>query len=139
MATTKTLTPTNQTITLAAFTEKPDNRINVTNDDRLADAVNALNSNYSQYGNIVELLGNTTGTGEKTLSDSYSNYRYVLMLAFSGSTIYPALYVAGGLLGAGYTLSVYFGASNYASVRFVNGTTVNVVNNPTSLRIYGIK
>ena len=44
MATTKTLTPTNQAITLAAFTEKPDNRTNVTNDDRLADAVNALNS-----------------------------------------------------------------------------------------------
>lgn len=44
MATTKTLTPTNQAITLAAFTEKPDNRTNVTNDDRLADAVNTLNS-----------------------------------------------------------------------------------------------
>lgn len=44
MATTKTLTPTNQAITLAAFTEKPDNRTNVTNDDKLADAVNALNS-----------------------------------------------------------------------------------------------
>lgn len=47
MATTKTLTPTNQSITLAAFTEKPDNRVNVTNDDRLADAVNALNSKTS--------------------------------------------------------------------------------------------
>lgn len=45
MATTKTLTPTNEAITLAAFTEKPDNRTNVTNDDKLADAVNALNSN----------------------------------------------------------------------------------------------
>ena len=45
MATTKTLTPTNQAIALAAFTEKPDNRTNVTNDDKLADAVNALNSN----------------------------------------------------------------------------------------------
>ena len=44
MATTKTLTPTNQAITLAAFTEKPDNRTNVTNDDKLADAVNTLNS-----------------------------------------------------------------------------------------------
>ena len=48
MATTKTLTPTNQAITLAAFTEKPDNRTNVTNDDKLADAVNALNSKMTQ-------------------------------------------------------------------------------------------
>ncbi len=68
MATTKTLTPTNQTITLAAFTEKPDNRINVTNDDRLADAVNALNSKIETdylgkdvpiYGGDVDSL--TTG------------------------------------------------------------------------------
>ena len=50
MATTKTLTPTNQAITLAAFTEKPDNRTNVTNDDRLADAVNTLNSNINNVG-----------------------------------------------------------------------------------------
>ena len=59
MATTKTLTPTNQAITLAAFTEKPDNRTNVTNDDKLADAVNALNSksfdrpeNSTNFNNI---------------------------------------------------------------------------------------
>lgn len=45
MATTKTLTPTNQAITISAFTEKPDNRINANNDDKLADAVNTLNSN----------------------------------------------------------------------------------------------
>lgn len=51
MATTKTLTPTNQAITLAAFTEKPDNRTNVTNDDKLADAVNALNSKLNDYTN----------------------------------------------------------------------------------------
>ena len=48
MATTKTLTPTNQNITLSAFTEKPDNRINVANDEKLADAVNALNSNINK-------------------------------------------------------------------------------------------
>ena len=44
MATTKTLNPTNQTITLAEFTEKPDNRVNVNNDSKLADAINSLNS-----------------------------------------------------------------------------------------------
>lgn len=47
MATTKTLTPTNQNITLAAFTEKPDNRINVANDEKLADAVNVLNGKFT--------------------------------------------------------------------------------------------
>ena len=52
MATTKTLTPTNQAITLAAFTEKPDNRTNVTNDDKLADAVNALNSKMTTWSTV---------------------------------------------------------------------------------------
>lgn len=55
MATTKTLTPTNQAITLAAFTEKPDNRTNVTNDDKLADAVNALNSNLNKSSNVLSV------------------------------------------------------------------------------------
>ena len=59
MATTKTLTPTNQAITLAAFTEKPDNRTNVTNDDKLADAINALNS---KLNNLLTWNLLTSGT-----------------------------------------------------------------------------
>lgn len=66
MATTKTLTPTNQEITLAAFTEKPDNRTNVTNDDKLADAVNALNEDITP----IELTGITAGT-RTTIGDSH--------------------------------------------------------------------
>ena len=45
MATTKTLTPTNQTITIDAFQgEKPDHRHVADAETKLADAVNALNS-----------------------------------------------------------------------------------------------
>lgn len=45
MATTKTLTPTNQTITIDAFQgEKPDHRHVADAEGKLADAVNALNS-----------------------------------------------------------------------------------------------
>lgn len=75
MATTKTLTPTNQAITLAAFTEKPDNRTNVTNDDKLADAVNALNSNF-----YASDLGSGTlsdiQTSLETLGGSLDNYQF---------------------------------------------------------------
>ena len=60
MATTKTLTPTNQAITLADFTEKPDNRTNVTNDDKLGDAVNALNSNFSTLLTPTNVSANVT-------------------------------------------------------------------------------
>ena len=45
MATTKTLTPTNQTITIDAFQgEKPDHRHVADAETKLADAINALNS-----------------------------------------------------------------------------------------------
>lgn len=89
MATTKTLTPTNQAITLADFTEKPDNRTNVTNDEKLADAINTLNSNtaltITQYtnshidtysrifavkrGNMLYFLGNITAKQGDGFSD----------------------------------------------------------------------
>lgn len=45
MATTKTLTPTNQTITIAAFSgEKPDQRQIADAESKMADAINAVNS-----------------------------------------------------------------------------------------------
>ena len=49
-ATTKTLTPTNQVISIPAFTDKPDNRLQADSTGKLADAVNALNSNTQQLG-----------------------------------------------------------------------------------------
>ena len=97
MATTKTLTPTNQTITLAAFTEKPDNRINVTNDDRLTDAVNALNSNIVTKADLID-FGTLNGNETKTLSLSESKgylilgvgtaetRRFILFVRTSGSS-----------------------------------------------------
>lgn len=45
--TTKTLTPTNQQITLPDMTERPNNSTQVDSIGKLADAVNALNSNFS--------------------------------------------------------------------------------------------
>jgi len=50
MATTKTLAPTNQTITIAGFQgEKPDQRQIADAEGKLADAVNALNSQIAAY------------------------------------------------------------------------------------------
>lgn len=44
MATSKTLTPTNVTIQIPAFTDQPDQRVNSNCIDKEADAINALNS-----------------------------------------------------------------------------------------------
>ena len=47
MATSKTLTPTNVTIQIPAFTDQPDQRVNSNCIDKEADAINALNSNLA--------------------------------------------------------------------------------------------
>lgn len=68
MATTKTLAPTNQTITIAAFQgEKPDHRQVADAEGKLADAVNALNSqiSYKTITDFNEFI--PTGTTNKQI------------------------------------------------------------------------
>lgn len=56
MATTKTLTPTNQTITIDAFQgEKPDHRHVADAEGKLADAINALNSKLATKFNETRI------------------------------------------------------------------------------------
>lgn len=63
MATTKTLTPTNKTITIDAFQgEKPDHRHVADAETKLADAVNALNSQLVPTYSSVTLASGITGT-----------------------------------------------------------------------------
>lgn len=49
MATSKTLTPTNVTIQIPAFTDKPDQRVNTNCIDKEADAINALSDQIAYY------------------------------------------------------------------------------------------
>lgn len=66
MATTKTLTPTNETITIDAFQgEKPDHRHVADAETKLADAVNALNS---KIGNLKFFATSVASNGSKTLT-----------------------------------------------------------------------
>ena len=57
MATSKTLTPTNVTIQIPAFTDKPDQRVNSNCIDKEADAINALSD---QIANKVYRSGIAT-------------------------------------------------------------------------------
>ena len=65
--TTKTLTPTNQTVTLPDMTERPDASVLVTDISREVDAINALNSTIS---NKIKLLGNTPASKDYTIDGS---------------------------------------------------------------------
>ena len=86
MATTKTLNPTNQTITLAEFTEKPDNRVNVNNDSKLADAVNALNSKITNSPRIHAFSVPANGSVTLTPSEGLGGAYIVFIIGDSGTT-----------------------------------------------------
>lgn len=68
MATNKLIKPTNVTVSIPAFTDQPDQRVNSNCIDKSIDGINALSD---QIGNKVELLYTTvSGT-------TNSNYGYI--------------------------------------------------------------
>lgn len=87
-ATTKTLTPTNQVISIPAFTDKPDYRLPIDSTEKLADAVNALDSKIAY---VSEVMGTAMGL-TFTLYRSGGAYMIrvtgTLTEALSGSTSY---------------------------------------------------
>lgn len=108
MATSKTLTPTNVTIQIPAFTDKPDQRVNSNCIDKEADAINALSdqigniTNDSWYqklttGKLMEARVEA-GSQPTTINDFYHGLTYVsqtsqgapvqycIILAFSVAT-----------------------------------------------------
>ena len=83
MATTKTLTPTNQVITIPDFTDKPDNRLQADSAGKLADAVNQLNNNMS-------ILENATLLESSDDLDSLRNNRLYYCIADNNPAHTPA-------------------------------------------------
>ena len=69
MATSKTLTPTNVTIQIPAFTDKPDQRVNSNCIDKEADAINALSTMLANIGNASILVDNV----RKNVTSSYAS------------------------------------------------------------------
>lgn len=91
MATTKTLTPTNQTITIAAFQgEKPDHRHVADAESKLADAINALNSQLATLATnrtATISVGEVTGTYKDVqISVSNSDFQLVKGSRIEGSS-----------------------------------------------------
>jgi len=141
MATTKTLTPTNQAITIAAFTEKPDNRVNATNDDKLADAVNALNSNFeTQSATVAKANANYTYGNVKF--EKTANFVSVLIeglvsLPAQGYTdicVIPTGFAPSGTKYFDVLVGTNETGANTRYIRFrMNGTTLSAYNYGTEL------
>lgn len=73
-ATTKTLTPTNQVISIPAFTDKPDNRLQTDSTSKLADAVNALSG---QIGNSNIKQDQVSDLNDAVIQDGFKFFTYL--------------------------------------------------------------
>ena len=129
MATSKTLTPTNVTIQIPAFTDKPDQRLNSNCIDKEADAINALSDQMASVNSI------TKSTGSKELVLEAIGYQYnastilvSLSLPFNtNNTSYSVTLTTVSILGQGaVSLSdVTIDSKGYAYIRLSiakNGT-----------------
>lgn len=95
MATTKTLTPTNETITIDAFQgEKPDHRHVADSETKLADAVNALNSKLTRIYKKT-ITGTTLATGAIDSQLNVSNYYIVSATLTRGSGTFGFVFWRG--------------------------------------------
>lgn len=93
MATSKTLSPTNVTISIPAMTDVPDASVFSNCVDKEADAINALNSNL-----ILKQYSKTTGSTAENLTFETSENRYNALVflvdnnAATNSAIYSVIY-----------------------------------------------
>ena len=119
MATTKTLTPTNQTITIAAFSgEKPDQRQIADAETKLADAVNALNSQLilKQYS---KSKGNTAG--DLTFETSENRYNALIFLVDNNAAVNSAIYSVIYKQNVTNNVARLSGSGNSVTVEFSTG------------------
>lgn len=75
MATSKTLTPTNVTIQIPAFTDKPDQRVNSNCIDKEADAINALSDQIGTLNSKITNVTTTTVTAATGITISTNSVR----------------------------------------------------------------
>ena len=122
MATSKTLTPTNVTIQIPAFADKPDQRVNSNCIDKEADAINALSEQIGK--NHVYYNANSDRTVESNRT-SAMDYIAANLLDEKSSTTAIVRYSNGY-----YCSYIFFGKFTnvpYAVVEFTQGITEKII------------
>jgi len=78
---TKTLKPTNVTISIPEFTDQPDQRVNSNCIDKEADAINALSEQMGNAFEFTQLFGGVLNTvdGEVTLIEDGTHFQFLLL------------------------------------------------------------
>lgn len=101
--------------------------------------LNALNSKIANTGAWYELMGSKNADGDYSLSDSYGNYKSIVVMLFgSSNSISSGVFPTTMLITAGYKPTISSG-SDKVTVTFTSTTTVTVSNLTGSVRIYGLK
>ena len=130
MATNKTLTPTNVVIQIPDFTDRPDQRVTNNCIDKMADAVNALNSKIEN--NLQTIVMTSLGNRTFRVNNPSDNNRPFGILICSFSDVFLVSAVNGtGDLGVQRLTT----GSQQSSV-FVNGRNMKLGNDAN--RIYTI-
>lgn len=97
MATNKTINPTNQTVSIPAFTDQPDARVFSNGIDK---SIDGINKNYTDIGKIQSSLA-IVATGNTHVAINAGQYVYVK----GHSTLNDGLYIASSNIAANATLS----------------------------------
>lgn len=132
MATSKTLTPTNVTISIPAMTDSPDASVFSNCVDKEADAINALNSKITN--------SNMTTLSADGLECTYivrSGFCYVLISGYPTTTDNITFTLPKAFIGAYVTCGQWASTSNQIQVFIdTNTTTLTVRNhNATSVKV----
>lgn len=144
MATSKLLKPTNVTISIPAFTDQPDQRVNSNCIDKEADAINSLSDQIANLDGILSsgtLIVNGTLTSTGTTID-VSSYRALWIEIEFGTYFYTLLIPTASIISTGrkyWMTSNYQNATYHGSVAvFLSRTQIKLQyaeqdgNNPTS-------
>ena len=115
MATSKTLQPTNVTIQIPAFTDKPDQRVNSNCIDKEADAINALSEQIATLFKWVPAVGKIIESGSLSAGD-YG--------VTTSNVVIPSGYKATGICNLGWNHPGSGGAAGMVgSVGIASGVT----------------
>lgn len=97
MATSKTLTPTNVTISIPAFTDQPDQRVTSNCIDKEADAINVLSRMIGGTYNTTATVTATGNTALKRLHNQWSNVVSAIKTAHGLTTSSGMVNITGRL------------------------------------------
>ena len=130
MATSKTLTPTNETISIPAMTDQPDASVFSNCIDKEADAINTLNSQLTTKAKgVYQSWGKTLTSNAFHIGILIVNHNAAYIVWFAGTTDIDIRSLRASDAAKAATGSITFGEDN------VNGTGYTITRNNANITV----